>query len=120
MIKFLTRLVGAERAVPVLIFGLMLLLLIVSGTVYSCTRPDDAAEQARQTTLSGEAIANAADNAVETVDNRAVTESDIDNAARTAMEEVGNATDLDSMRNAVLDGVCGQSSHYNDPACRVR
>lgn len=121
MITFLAGIVGERAAKPVF-YGLIVLLIFGVGFgLAKCTGRDDTAQrQAEQTTASGEAIADAAKDAVGTITNRAVTEDDIDRATDQAMKDIGNAADPDSVRDAVLDGVCGQTSHRNDPACAVR
>lgn len=121
MITFLAGIVGPKTAKPVLI-GLILLVLFGGGfALAKCTGGNDAAEaQAEQTTRSGEAIANAAEAAVETIGNRAVTEREIDQATMNVMEQIENAQDPAIIRDAVRNSVCGKPSHRNDPACAVR
>lgn len=121
MITFLAGIVGERAAKPVLIGLVVLLIFGVGFGLAKCTGGDDTAQrQAEQTTASGEAIADAAKDAVETITNRTVTEADIDRATDQAIRNIEHATDPDSVRDAVLDGVCGQPSHRNDPACKVR
>ena len=121
VLTWLATIVGPKAAKPVLI-GVVILLLFGAGfTLAKCTGGNDGeAEQAEQTSRSSEAMANAAQNAIERIDNRTVTEDAIDAATANALEEINNASNPDDMRNAVLDGVCGQSSHRNDPACKMR
>lgn len=120
IIPWIAKLVGPRFAKPVF-YGLIVALLIGAGfALAKCGKSDPAAEQAEQTTRSGEAIANAADAAVETIDNRAVTEADIDAATTNAIERINNAANPDAVRDAVRDSVCQRSSHRHDPACAVR
>lgn len=103
----------ALGAFVALLFGVTLLLTQCGGN-------DDAAKQAQQTSKSGAAINAAASDAVNTITNRNATEDTIDQGLAAATEAIHNAKDTDTVRNAVLDSVCKQASHRNDPACRVR
>lgn len=121
MIGWLIPLVGERAAKPVFIGLVVLLIFGVGFGLAKCSGRDDTAQrQAEQTSASGDAIANAAQDAVQTITNRTVTDRDVDQATDEAMKDIGNAVDPDSVRDAVLDGVCGQASHRNDPACKVR
>jgi hypothetical protein len=120
MIGFLTRMFSPKLAVPVLA-GLVIVVMVVAGlAIRSCTRDNTAQRQAEQTTASGDAYANAAENAIDTIGNRVVTERDIDNAINNVQQEILNAQDPAAIRSAVLDSVCRSPSHRNDPACAVR
>ncbi len=98
------------------------LLLMVFGLVRACsgdtTRKEAA--QADQTVKSGDAIANAAQDAVGTVMNRTEAERAIDAATTELKEEIGNAQNPADLRTAVARNVCVRAEYRNDPACAVR
>lgn len=118
---WLSKLVG-ERAARIVAFAIVVLVtLAIIALVVRCSPRDDTAQrQADQTTRSSDAIAGAAANAIETIDNRTVTEADVDAAVDQTVKDIQNAPNDDAVRAAVLAGVCGQASHRNDPACTVR
>lgn len=62
--------------------------------------------QAAQTTASGEAIADAAAVAVDTVVARADADNEIDAATAVALENIGHAENPVDVRNAVIDALC--------------
>lgn len=101
--------------------GAVLLLGLVF-LVGRCTGDDsDAVEaQAEQTTRSSEAIADAADDAIQMLEDRTATEDAIDQIVSQTVENIDGAQDADAVRAAVLAGVCSQPSHRNDPACSTR
>lgn len=121
MIALLTRIVGPKLARPVA-FGLLaaLVLLMIFVVVRCQPRDTTAQQQAQQTTRSSDAIADAASGAIATIENRTITDADIDAATDAAVEDIANAQDPVAVRSAVLDRVCRQASHRNDPACAVR
>lgn len=120
MIRFITSIVGQRAAKPVLIVLTVVMVLIILIIVMRCTPDRTVARQTEQTTASGEAIANAAQEAVQTITNRTATEQDIDRATAQAIKEIDHAESADTVRDAVIAGLCGQTSHRNDPACTVR
>lgn len=104
------------------VLGIVAVIAIL-GLVFAlgrCSGDDGAAEQANQTNRSADAVAGAAEAAVETIGERQATEKTIDAAVAAAVMEIGNAENVDDVRNAVLDGLCGQNSHRNDPACDMQ
>jgi len=118
--NFITSIIGERFARPA-IFGFVLILVFIAVfSIARCSRDDTAQRQAEQTTQSSDAIANAAEVAIGTIENRTVTEKDIDHATAIAEFEINEAADAATVRAAVLGGVCGQTSHRNDPACAVR
>ena len=122
MFTFIATIVGEKAARPVG-FALIAVVVLLALWGASCAfhRPDTTAQQqAEQTTRSGDAIANAAQNAVATISNRTVTDAVVDQATVNAQKEIDNAENDDDIRAAVIAGVCGQTSHHNDPACAVR
>lgn len=120
MITWLATIVGPKLARPVLI-GLTVLLLV--GGIFLlgyCSRDDKSDEleaQVEQTNRSGEAIADAAEMAIDTIGDRVATESTIDEAVERTVDRIEGAHDADAVRNAVIAGLCSQREHRNDPAC---
>ena len=116
----LSMLTGVPR--PVWIGAAVLALLGSVFVLGRCSAGDgsDAGEQARQTTRSGEAIAGAAQDAISTLEGREATEKEIDRAVADATKEIDNAKDAAAVRDAVLDALCVQDSHRDDPACVMR
>ena len=117
---WLASIVGEKFARPVLI-GLTVLLLV--GGIFLlgyCSRDDKSDEleaQVEQTNRSGEAIADAAEMAIDTIGDRVATESTIDEAVERTVDRIEGAQDADAVRNAVIAGLCSQREHRNDPAC---
>lgn len=111
-----------EMSKPVIrgvLIGLAVILLIVGvAALRSCG--DDPAPQAEQTTASGDAIANAAQDAVSTITNRTDAERAIDAAAAEVKEELGNAAVPADLRARVAPFVCMRPEYSHDPACAVR
>jgi len=97
-------------------------IIIVAASLSQCSSAGDkqAAEQAKQTTNSGEAIADAAQDAVAKIETNRVTNQDIDAAVKETQENLEHAEDPDAIRAAVIAGVCGNPAHRSDPACKVR
>lgn len=83
-------------------------------------RKPEPDEQMKQDVKSAEAISNAAQGAIATIGNRTATDAVIDEATDRALRNINDAQDILDMRRAVLDGVCGQASHRDDPACDMR
>jgi hypothetical protein len=98
-------------------------LLLVGGIFLlgRCTGGnDDVAAQVEQTNRSGEAVANAAEMAIEKIEDRTVTDAAVDQAVASTVKEIDRAESADAVRAAVIAGLCGTPSHRNDPACQVR
>lgn len=115
--------------IPYVILGLLkrfwpvaaiVVLVGVLLIVTQCGHDDTAEQQVQQTNRSGEAAANAAEMAIDTLETRMITEHELDMAVQQAAEEIGDAQSVDAIRDIVLDSVCGQPSHRADPACRVQ
>lgn len=116
---WIAAIVGERFARPVF-YGLIVAAIFVAGfTVARCTKRPDTS-QAEQTSKSGDAIANAAASAIETIGNRTVSDVAVDRATVQATKGIDDAQDVDAVRRAVLDGVCNQAAHSRDPACAVR
>lgn len=123
MIAFLVtqavRLVGVRWAKPALI-GLAVVLVLAAVFALRSCGGNQAAKQTEQTTRSGEAIANSAAGALgkygAAVGNETTRAADVVQTNR----EISNATSRDAQRNAVLDRVCREKGHRNDPACKLR
>ncbi len=121
MTAWLIPLVGEKAAKPVF-YGVLILLLVGAGfTLAKCIGGNpQAVKQAEQTSKSGDAIADAAKEAVDTLEGQQATEQNIDAAVAAAQREIENADDPDAIRAVVLRSVCGQASHRADPACQMR
>ena len=94
------------------------ILLIIFGPGACSNR--QAVEQARQTTRSGEAISNAAAEAIADIGNTTANESVIDEAVANTQEGIANAQDPAAVRAAVVQRLCADPRHRLDPACRMR
>lgn len=109
-----------ERLGRILFVALVILaLLLVFGIVRACAHKSEA-PQAEQTTASGEAIANAAQDAISTIGNRTDAERAIDATVAEVKEDLGNATVPDDLRARVAPFVCLRPEYRNDPACTLR
>lgn len=118
ILTWFARLVGARLALPAFI---AVCLALLAGLAWLAWPKDRTAEaQAIQTTKSGEAIANAAAEAVNTVAERGAAEKAVDNTVTAIQEKITHAQSPDAVRNAVLDGLCQQQAYRDDPACKVR
>ena len=117
--SFLTSIVGAKAAKPVMWCIIVLLAIAVLSVGY-CTLKGGERDQARQTTKSSEALADAAKGAVSDISNQTKAETAVDAAVATVKEEVGNAVDPAAIRSAVARDVCLRREYRNDPACAVR
>ncbi|MFK4871687.1 hypothetical protein [Novosphingobium sp. ZW T3_23] len=97
-------------------------VIIVAASLSQCSgdRDKQTAEQAKQTTTSGEAIADAAQDAVAKIETNRVTNEDIDAAVAETQENLDHAEDPAAIRAAVIAGVCGNPAHRSDPACKMR
>ena len=112
---------GYKLAKPMMFMVLAALLIFGLLMLSHCGRSDDAAQQqAAQTTRSGEAVANAAQAAIEVIGERAATEKTVDQATAIAVKGVEDAQDPDAVRAVVVASLCRQASHRLDPACAVR
>lgn len=106
---------------PAQIGVLLVMTALAAFTVAKCTGSNrKEADQAQQTTRSGEAFANAADDAVETVANRSEADLAIDAATAQAKKEIKDAKDPAAVRAAVVRSLCKRAEYRNDPACRVQ
>ena len=80
---------------------------------------DDPTPQIQQSNRSAEAMGKAAESAVNAVTDLVITEQSVDAAVRDATQEIDNAKDVDAVRDAVLDSLCGRATHRDDPACKL-
>jgi hypothetical protein len=118
---FLVSRFGATAAKRIFFAIIVLFVLIVLIGLAKCGGVDRTAErQAEQTTRSGDASANAASAAIDTIENRHDADTTGDAAVAATQGTIDNAQNPDDVRSAVLDGVCAKASHRNDPACPVR
>lgn len=105
---------------PLMIGGGVLLLLGLVFLLGRCTGGDDTdaiKAQADQTNLSSDAIADAAEGAIETLEGRVATEDAIDQATQAALTEIDGAASPSQIEIAVRSALCAKPSHQNDPAC---
>jgi len=102
--------------------GLLIVFVAIATLAISkCTGSNrKEAAQARQTSASGEAIANAAKDAVETVSGRSEAELAIDAAVAEAKKDIGNAQSSADIRVVVARELCRFKEYRDDPACIVR
>lgn len=114
------KLVGPKFAKP--LTWSVLALLLVGGIFLlgRCSKDDfedDYRAQVEQTNLSSDAASDAAESAIEILDGRVATEDAIDQVVSQTVKQIDTAADPDSVRQAVLAGVCETAEHRNDPAC---
>lgn len=120
-LAWLASIVGQRAAKPVFFAVLAVVLLGSMFLLGKCSNDDDAIQaQVEQTNRSGEAISNAAEMAIDKLEDRTVTDQAIDQAVSSTVQEIDRAETADAVRAAVIAGVCGQPEHRADPACRVR
>ena len=119
MMGTLTSLVGPRLAKP-LLWMLLVLLSILLLSAGHCALRGGQANQAKQTTKSSEALADAAKGAVSDISNQTKAETATDAAVAAVKEEIGNASDPAAIRSAVARDICVRREYHNDPACAVR
>lgn len=102
-------------AAALLLIGIVFLIGRCSKDDYQ----DDYRAQVDQTDRSTAAVADAAENAIETLEGRTATEDAIDQVVAGTIAEIDGAQDAAAVRAAVLAGVCQQREHRNDPACNT-
>lgn len=118
LFTYAAKLVGEKFAKP--LTWSVLVLLLIGGTFLlgRCTAGDDTdGAQIEQTTRSSDAIADAAQGAIEILDGRVATEDAIDQVVAQTVKDIDIAANPDAVRQAVLAGVCGTPEHRNDQAC---
>lgn len=122
MIPLIGPFLATKFGKPIAIVGSVLLLIGLVFLLGRCSGDDneDVEAQVEQTNRSGEAIANAAEMAIEKVGDRTATDEIVDQAVAATVKEIGHAESSDAVRNAVINGLCGQAQFSNDPACRVQ
>lgn len=121
ILSVFARFVGPRFALPVAIAVAAILLLGGTFAVGRCTRGNPQAErQAEQTNASAGAVADAAADAIDIIGQRQVNDQIVDESIKEATKGIDNAKTVDAVRNAVLDSVCEQSAHRDDPACKLR
>lgn len=121
MFAWLIPIVGEKLAKPLMIGGGIILLIGAIFLLGRCTGNDDELEaQVEQTSRSSEAIADAAEMAIDKVEDQTATERSIDIAVAETVASIEGAQDADAVRNAVIQGLCSKPSHRNDPACTTQ
>ncbi len=118
MIALLTSLVGPKFAKPAL-YAIIAAMVLSALGIGKCVLDNRAAEQAKQTTRSSEAIADAAEQAVGTIINTGNRENSINDVVSQAAKEIDNAPDPSTARAAALGAVCRLPEYTHDPACAV-
>lgn len=116
MTEWLTAKLGAKAGLIIVCVALVALAAMILA-IDRCTSRRAVADQAEQTTRSGEAIGAAASDAVEVVTNRSIAERDIEAATAQAREVIGNAVSASEVRTAVTSALCKRKEYANDPAC---
>ena len=117
MIAILTSLVGPKLAKPVL-YALIALLAVAVLSVGYCSLNNRAAQQAKQTTRSSEAIADAAEQAVGVVINSNARDTSVDAVVTQAAKDIDNAPDDATRRAAALAAVCSLPEYSRDSRCK--
>ena len=118
---WIASIVGERFARPVLIGGGVLLLFAIVFLIGRCSKDDyedDYRAQIEQTDRENTALADAAEGAIQTLENRTATEDAIDQATQAALTDIDAAVSPEQVRNAVLMGVCNTDEHRNDPGCQ--
>lgn len=119
MIRLLDGIIGPKTVKPLLI--VLAVVVLVGGLgVARCVWKGGAAQQAEQTTASSEALASAAESAVETVTNANARETSVDNLVTEAAKEIDNAPSPEAARAAALRAVCLLPEYRADPSCKVQ
>lgn len=112
------RSLGARIGLTGLLAIVAAIALIVA--VKSCGSGRDAAEQGRQDTRSGEALAETAREAAATAIARAGEEASVDQLVAAATQEIENAPSDEAAGNAARAAICRLPDYRDDPACRVQ
>lgn len=121
MIPFLTPLLATKFGKPAVIALGVLLLIGAIFLLGRCTGNDDELEaQVEQTNRSGEAIADAAEMAIDKLEGREVSAEAIDAAVADTVQEIDDAQSADAIHDAVVRSLCVRAEHRDDPACQLR
>ncbi len=105
----------ARRLAKIGLIGAGVLLLVILAVLL--WPRDSGKDQIEHANQSSAAIADAAEDAIQTLEDRTATEDAVDQATQEALTEIEQAADPVEVRNAVLAVVCGTREHRNDPAC---
>lgn len=116
MIRTLEGIVGIKLARPLLI-ALAVIALILAFNAARCVWKGDVARQAEQTARSGEAIADAAQDAVSTITNATGRDADIDAVVAGAVLEIDAAGTPEEKRAAAINAVCQLPEYAGDEQC---
>lgn len=103
----------------VLIAILFWFVVAICAGLYASHQSKRAA-QAAQDRDTAAAVAEAASEAMGTVDGRVGAEKSVDAAVDRAMKDIRNATDPNTVHRTVRGTLCMYPEYRNDPACTVR
>jgi hypothetical protein len=116
LILWLSGIVGPKLAKPVLII-VSIIAIVLAFNVARCAWQNQAVRQAKQTTRSGEAIADAAQSAVATITNATARDASIDSVVAGAVLEIDAAATQEEKRAAAFNAVCALPEYAGDPKC---
>lgn len=104
---------------PALIIASLVFVIVVAGGVSQCSREEkeQAGYQAQQTQQSSQAIADAAKNAIQTMENREATEQNIAAAVEQAKGGIEDAQSVEAINQVVTASLCKREAYRADPAC---
>jgi len=111
--------VGAKAARIIMFAVVVIAVLLIMVGMARCSH-NSVDEHVERTSISADAMANAAMSAVATIESHQAAEAEAERAVAATQGNVTNAQSTDAIRSAVIDGVCRSASHRNDPACKVR
>lgn len=96
-----------------------ILLIIVAVVVKQCTDDGDkkAGYQAQQTQQSSQAIADAAKNAIATMEDREATDKNIAQAVQETKGQIQDAQSVEAIQSVVTASLCRREAYKADPAC---
>ena len=105
-----------------IVIFVMVVLLCGAGilSVKSCLGNRQQAEQGRQDSRSADATAKTAQDAANTVIERADKDATVDELVSETQKEIENASDEKASRRAALRAICSLPEHRDDPACELQ
>lgn len=105
---------------PAWIIAGLVVLIILGASLSQCGREEkeQAGYQAQQTQQSSQAIADAAKNAIQTMENREATEQNIAAAVEQAKGGIEDAQSVEAINQVVTAALCKREAYRADPACQ--